>query len=82
MVRVTAKFFGPLKELVQCDEMMVDVPAPGRGEDAFEQLAQQHPALRPWKASLRLAVNLEYTTFNHVLRSGDEISFIPPVSGG
>ncbi|MEK9137039.1 MAG: MoaD/ThiS family protein [Bacteroidota bacterium] len=31
---------------------------------------------------MRLAVNLQYVQFAHELRPGDEVSFIPPVSGG
>jgi molybdopterin converting factor small subunit len=27
-------------------------------------------------------VNLEYTTWDHALQDGDEVAFIPPVSGG
>ena len=76
------KFFGPVRDILACDELQWDVPAPGTGEAAFESLASVYPALKPWKQSLGFAVNLEYVPFTHSLRPGDEISFIPPVSGG
>lgn len=82
MVTVTLKVFGPLKDILATDELPVNVPPPYNGEAAFNVLAASHPKLREWRLSVRLAVNLEYTSFDHILKSGDEISFIPPVSGG
>lgn len=82
MVRVTVKMFGPLKDIVQKDELPLDVPPPYTGDAAFDVLARQSPALQQWRKSVRLAVNLDYVGFDHVMKENDEISFIPPVSGG
>ena len=82
MVSVTVKVFGPLKDVLQKDELHLEVPPPYKGETAFEILVVKKPQFRQWKSSVRLAVNLEYTSFEHILKQGDEISFIPPVSGG
>jgi molybdopterin synthase catalytic subunit/molybdopterin synthase sulfur carrier subunit len=82
MHNVTALFFGPVRELVGADSLPLDVGPPFTGETAFESLASRYPGLRPWRGSLRIAVNREYTSFGRVLAPGDEISFLPPVSGG
>jgi molybdopterin converting factor subunit 1 len=82
MISVRVKFFGPLREIVRCDELTVEVPEESAGDQAFEKLASVYPALEKWKSSVKLAVNLEYTQFSHRLHAGDEVSFIPPVSGG
>lgn len=82
MVHVTVKVFGPLQDIVQQNDLQLEVPAPYTGECAFEVLAADKPQLHSWRSSVRLAVNLEYTTFDHILKQGDEICFIPPVSGG
>jgi sulfur-carrier protein len=79
---IRVKFFGPLKEIVGADELRLDVNTGCTGEAAFDQLAQRFPQLNEWKKSVRLAVNLEYTSFAEAVRDGDEICFIPPVSGG
>lgn len=81
-MRVTAKFFGPLRDIVQQPELPLDLPVGHTGDDAFTALAAQFPQLQEWRSSVRLAVNLEYTHFDRPLKQGDEISFIPPVSGG
>lgn len=82
MVSVTVKTFGPLKDVLQKDELRIEVPSPYKGETAFEVLVAANPKLQQWKSSVRLAVNLEYTSFDHILKQDDEICFIPPVSGG
>jgi molybdopterin synthase sulfur carrier subunit len=76
------KVFGPLKDILQKDEAQLAVPPPFTGEAAFDALASANPKLDSWRSSVRLAVNLEYAPFDHILKPGDEISFIPPVSGG
>ena len=82
MNSVNVKFFGPLRDITQQDQLTIGIPESATGEELFERLASQYPDLRKWKESVRLAVNLEYVKFSSELKSGDEISFIPPVSGG
>lgn len=82
MIKIEVKLFGPVRDVVGTDSIELEVQAPYAGNDAFEALVSRYPGLRPWRSSVRLAVNLEYVPFSHVLRSGDEVSFIPPVSGG
>ncbi len=82
MINVNVKFFGPLRDIVRCDDLEVELPDRCTGEGAFDFLASLHPGLGTWKTSVRLAVNLEYREPAQVLRAGDEVSFIPPVSGG
>jgi len=82
MRSVTALFFGPVREVVGTDAITLDVDDPFTGDAAFEALAGRYPGLRAWRGSLRLAVNREYSPFGRILTPGDEISFLPPVSGG
>ncbi len=82
MINVNVKFFGPLRDIVRRDDLAVELPDGCTGERAFDYLASLHPRLGQWKSSVRLAVNLEYREPAQTLRAGDEVSFIPPVSGG
>jgi molybdopterin synthase catalytic subunit len=50
--------------------------------DAAVQLCTAHPELAWLREIARPAVNLEYVGWDHPLADGDEIAFIPPVSGG
>ncbi len=55
------------------------------GCSAGELLAEvyrRYPALAPWKASIRVAVNGTYATPEDRVEVGDEVALIPPVAGG
>ncbi|MBI2504704.1 MAG: molybdopterin converting factor subunit 1 [Candidatus Latescibacteria bacterium] len=47
-----------------------------------EELALRYPRLKPLKEKLLVAVNAEYVGGETVLKDGDEVALIPPVSGG
>lgn len=82
MISVVLKLCGPLRDVVGRDEMHLTVKPPYTGVDAFSALGSAYPKVRTWQRSVRLAVNLEYVPLDHVLHDGDEICFVPPVSGG
>lgn len=81
MPSVTIKFFGPAKDWAGIDAADWDI-APGDtvGQIAG-RLAESFPSLGT-ASGLRLAVNRAYVALDHVLKDGDEIAVIPPVSGG
>jgi molybdopterin converting factor small subunit len=82
MIEVRVKVFGPLRDIVGGEQFALRVPSPYSGETVFNALSDQYPRLQPWRASVRLAVNLTYAGFDSPLKNGDEIALIPPVSGG
>jgi molybdopterin synthase sulfur carrier subunit len=62
--------------------MDLDLPDRATAGAAWERLAASHPALVPRRGSLAAAVNRRYVAFDTPLAEGDEVVFIPPVSGG
>ncbi len=48
----------------------------------LERLAATYPAIRPVLPLVRIAVNREYVPREHMVRAGDEMALITPVSGG
>ena len=81
-MRVTVLFFGVLKEMLGGESQMIDLPQ-GATVDAvlkhYCELLPQQPKLWP---SLAVAVNQSYAPASCVLRDGDEVALLPPVSGG
>jgi sulfur-carrier protein len=81
-MRVRVRLFASLREAAGEGELELDLPAGATAEDAWRALALRHPALAARRASLTAAVNRRYVPFEVALVPGDEIVFIPPVSGG
>jgi len=81
-MRVTVLFFGVLKEMLSSESQTIELP-PGATVDAvlshYSALLPQQPRL--W-SSLAIAVNQSYAPSGCLLRDGDEVALLPPVSGG
>jgi MoaE-MoaD fusion protein len=76
-VKVTVRLFAGLRERAGEPERVLDLPGGSVIDDAWSALA-----LGDRPAGLLFAVNRRYVDENHELQDGDELAFIPPVSGG
>jgi len=81
-VQIRVKLFASVKDIVGRREVILDLPEGITAAGLLERFAADHPGLRGLAPSLLLAVNREYVEGNRVLAEGDEVAFIPPVSGG
>ena len=75
-------FFGQLKDITGASE---DSPELGDGaslENVFEHYASRFPRLRQLRSSIVIARNQQFADASVVASEGDEIAFLPPVSGG
>lgn len=81
-VAVQLRYFARLRELAGTDsETLDDVPAGSTLGDVYARQKRIHPAL-PDRDTVRVAINQEFTDWNTTVSQGDEVAFIPPVSGG
>ena len=75
-------FFGRLKEIVGRAEESVDLAEGAPIEDLFARYGASHPDLARYRGSLVASRNQEFAAWSTPLLSGDEVAFLPPVSGG
>ena len=75
-------YFGRLKEFSGAGEESVEVREGARIEDLFSQCSAKRPELQKFRSSLVAARNCEFASWDAELRGGDEVGFLPPVSGG
>jgi molybdopterin synthase sulfur carrier subunit len=76
------RLFASLREAVGRAEVDLELPARATAEDAWTALTRDHPALAERRPRLTAAVNRRYAPFETALSEGDELVFVPPVSGG
>jgi molybdopterin converting factor subunit 1 len=81
-IRVKVLFFGRLKEIAGLTQAAVDLPADANIESLFARYASRYPELQQYRSSLVASCNQEFAAWNTVLHAGDEVAFLPPVSGG
>ena len=82
IVRIRVLFFGVLRDIVGVREDSLEIPDGGRLEAVFEHYAGRFPRIRDMSKSLVLALNQSFSDLSAPLSEGDEVAFLPPVSGG
>jgi sulfur-carrier protein len=81
-VRVTVRFFARLREPVGAGELEREVPSGATVGTVWESLVRDYPAIAAYTASMSCAVNIDYARMTTAVSDGDEVAFLPPVSGG
>lgn len=81
-MRVRVLFFGMLKDVVGHSGEDFDAPEGSSLASVFESYADRFPRLREIARSIVIARNQEFADISTHLSEGDEIAFLPPVSGG
>ena len=80
--RVKVLFFGRVHELTGQREETEELPGGTTLGDLFERYTKRFPPLAGLRSSLVASRNLEFAAWDTKLAEGDEIAFLPPVSGG
>lgn len=81
-LRLKVLFFGQLKDIAGRSEDALEVPEGSRIDHVFEHYATAFPRMRELAGSIVVACNQRFTPVSHAVEEGDEIAFLPPVSGG
>ena len=79
---VRVLFFGPVRDLTGAAQETITLDQPATLSAVFEQYATKFPLLRDLASSIVLARNQEFADPSTLLADGDEVAFLPPVSGG
>jgi sulfur-carrier protein len=81
-IRVKVLFFGRLKELTGHAEDSAEFADAATIEQLFGLYAARYPELAKYRSSVVASRNQEFAAWDTLLRNGDEVAFLPPVSGG
>jgi molybdopterin synthase catalytic subunit len=81
-MQVTVLLFGSLREATGAKELVVALPDGARVADLSALLARDHAAFAALPARVKVAVNQHVAAADRALADGDEVAYLPPVSGG
>jgi len=81
-IRVKVLFFGGLKEIAGGAEEFVELTSGSRIEELFATFVARKPEFASYRRSVVASRNQEFAAWSTPIDSGDEIAFLPPVSGG
>jgi molybdopterin synthase sulfur carrier subunit len=74
--------FAGARDVLGAAELTLPLAAPCTAAELLAEVCRVYPALAPWRASIRVAVNGTYAEPGDRVTWGDEVALIPPVAGG
>ena len=74
---IQVKFFASLREQLGKAEQTLPAANIHNVQDVWQSVSD-----KPMPANLLVAINHEYVGREHAVKSGDEVAFFPPVTGG
>ncbi len=82
-LNLTVRLYGVLRSRLRTETLHVSIPQEGLTvEELFGALAAEHPELGAWRGRTAVAIGSEIAGATRRVRPGDEVAFLPPVSGG
>ena len=79
---LVVRFFALYRERAGCRTTGVELPQGSTVADLTDEVRRRFPLLAPPEVQIVVAVNADYAEPETILRQGDDVCLIPPVSGG
>tara|TARA_B100000029_G_C17469599_1_gene921499 strand:- start:469 stop:714 length:246 start_codon:yes stop_codon:yes gene_type:complete len=81
-MRITVLLFARLRDIAGKSNLDRDLPDGSTARSVWKTLVQDFPEFDSYSEAISTAVNEEYAHMDSKLSDGDEVAFLPPVSGG
>lgn len=81
-ITVRVLFFGHYRDITGGDALPVNLPKESTVADLADLLACREPRLSDLLSRTRAAVGADFASADSTLSAGDEVAFLPPMSGG
>ena len=81
-IAIRVRLFARLREQAGFETKTLRLPVGSTLADVYDAIKQEHPGLAEGRDGVRGALNQEFVDWSTPVTDGDEVAFIPPVSGG
>ena len=81
-MKVKVLYFSSLKDRIKKSHEVIDIKEKTTVGEFIKILKERYPELEKNFDNVMIAVNEEYASSDQVLKEGDTLAIIPPVSGG
>lgn len=81
-MRIRVLLFGQLKDIVGRQEELLELEPGVKLSAVMSRYGERFPKFQALAGSIACAVNQQYASGSAILRDGDEVGLLPPVSGG
>ena len=81
-MQITIRYFAGHRDITGRSDEHLELDVGATVGSLWELLVARYPRLAGYSGRMLYAVNQEFGTLTSVLHDGDEVAFVPPVSGG
>jgi molybdopterin converting factor subunit 1 len=81
-VRVKVRLFARLRDIAGASELAREVGPGSTIASVWSDLVKEFPELARYERAISSAINADYARMDQAVSDGDEVAFLPPVSGG
>ncbi|GLJ16740.1 hypothetical protein SUGI_0288050 [Cryptomeria japonica] len=81
-MKVKVLFFARARDLAGVSDKVLDIEEGSTTLDCVNKLILQVPSLKAIYDCMAVALNEMYTSDSTIVKDGDELALIPPISGG
>jgi molybdopterin converting factor subunit 1 len=81
-VKITIRYFAGHRDITGRSDEEFELDPNATVGSLWELLIERYPRLSGYSGRVLYAVNQEFGTLATELHDGDEVAFVPPVSGG
>ncbi len=81
-MKIKVLYFSSIKDKLKKKEDVLDISENTTLEDVISLLKEKYPEIAESLDKSMFAVNEEYADKDKILKEGDTVAVIPPVSGG
>lgn len=81
-MRIRVRLFARVRDIVGAGELEREVSRGATLRTVWQGLVRDYPELERYSTVISGAVNEEYARMDLLVEEGNEVAFLPPVSGG
>jgi molybdopterin converting factor subunit 1 len=81
-LKITILYFARVKDLVGLEKEIINLSYGTTVETLLANMSLIHPKIKDMLNIIQVAINYKIVNKNTLLRNGDEVAILPPVSGG
>jgi len=81
-MKIKVRLYASFREIVGAKEQEIEIADDTTVQMLLEDYIKRFPQIGRFREHVILSVNKEYGHPQRKLKDGDEVSFLPPVSGG